>query len=170
MSSNPSIIQLTPVGVVRSTRKAVSDDNWDVENTYIELDATRFDNTALRGLENFSHAEIVFYMDKVNPDKIEYSSRHPRNNINWPKVGVFSQRGKNRPNQIGVTVCRVKAIDGLLLHLDGLDAVNDSFVLDIKPWVTEFGPRGKQYQPSWISELMANYWSAQSTESAETSK
>jgi tRNA (Thr-GGU) A37 N-methylase len=44
------------------------------------------------------------------------------------------------------------------LHLSGLDAIDGTPILDIKPWVEEFGPRGKTYQPVWISELMREYW------------
>lgn len=97
-------------------------------------------------------------MHQVDQTKIEKSARHPRNNVEWPKVGIFAQRGKNRPNPIGVTVCKVVKVEGVKLYLEGLDAIDGSPVLDIKPWVAEFGPRGDQFQPPWISELMRHYW------------
>jgi tRNA-Thr(GGU) m(6)t(6)A37 methyltransferase TsaA len=151
-------ISLTPIGVVRSTRKKAEDDNWDQEQAYIELDNTQFSPEALIGLSEFSHVEILFHMDQVDPNKIEKSARHPRNNLDWPKVGIFAQRGKNRPNQIGTTICKVLKTDGLNLHIQGLDAIDGSPVLDIKPWVSEFAPRGPTFQPKWISELMRQYW------------
>ncbi|MGZ3818801.1 MAG: TrmO family methyltransferase domain-containing protein, partial [Bdellovibrio sp.] len=104
------------------------------------------------------HVEIIFYMDQVDPNKIEKLARHPRNNTEWPKVGIFAQRGKNRPNQIGTTVCRILKVQGIRLYIEGLDAVDNSPVLDIKPWVTEFAPRGSVIQPEWITELMKQYW------------
>lgn len=152
-------ITLIPIGFVRSTRKKVEDDNWDAETAYIELDGSQFTAEVLMGLTDFSHTEILFFMNQVEPSKIEKSSRHPRNNTDWPKVGIFSQRGKNRPNQIGTTICKVIKTDGLKLYLDGLDAVDGTPVLDIKPWVSEFGPRGQHRQPQWITELMTEYWS-----------
>jgi tRNA (Thr-GGU) A37 N-methylase len=91
---------------------------------------------------------------------VEKAARHPRNNPNWPKVGILAQRGKNRPNQIGVTVCRVLKVEQRKLWVSGLDAVDGSPVLDIKPWVREFGPRGEVVQPAWIGELMQGYWQA----------
>jgi len=97
-------------------------------------------------------------MDQVRPDKIETSARHPRNNPYWPKVGIFAQRGKNRPNQIGATICRLLKVEGRSLYLEGLDAVDATPVLDVKPWVAEFAPRGSTCQPSWITELMKGYW------------
>jgi tRNA (Thr-GGU) A37 N-methylase len=64
--------------------------------------------------------ESVFMMNQVDPAKVETAARHPRNNKDWPKVGIFAQRGKNRPNQIGITVCQIKKVEGLKLHLIGL--------------------------------------------------
>jgi len=151
-------IKLNPIGRVHSTRKKADDDHWDAEQVYIELDASQFSSAAFEGLSDFSHVEVLFYMDQVDPQKIEKTARHPRNNFQWPKVGIFAQRGKNRPNQIGSTICKIVRIEGLQLHLTGLDAVDGSPVLDIKPWVSEFGPRGATNQPQWITELMREYW------------
>ncbi len=153
-------IHLTPVGVVRSTRAEVMDDDWDRETVHIELDPSRFSDEALMGLGDFSHVEVIFHMDQVDPAKIETGARHPRNNAAWPKVGIFAQRGKNRPNRIGTTFCRVLKVDGRRLYVGGLDAVDGTPVLDIKPWVAEFAPRGPITQPVWITELMKGYWSS----------
>jgi tRNA-Thr(GGU) m(6)t(6)A37 methyltransferase TsaA len=151
-------ITLIPVGVVRSTRSKPEDDHWDAERARVELDAAQFSPEALAGLVEFSHVEMVFFMDQVNPGTVERGARHPRNNPSWPKVGIFAQRGKNRPNQIGVTICRIVSVEGLSVHVEGLDAIDGSPVLDLKPWVAEFGPRGTVRQPPWISELMRGYW------------
>ena len=151
-------IKLSAIGKVISTRKEVIDDNWDNIESYIELDSTKFSSEALAGLDSFSHVEILFFMNQVDTHKIETSARHPRNNLDWPKVGIFSQRGKSRPNQIGTTICQIQKIEGLKLYVKGLDAVDGTPVLDIKPWVKEFGPRGEIRQPSWMTELMKGYW------------
>ena len=151
-------ISMNPIGLVKSTRKKLEDDNWDSEKMYIELDANQFTGEAFAGLSDFSHVEIAFYMDQVDPLKIEKDARHPRHNTHWPKVGIFSQRGKNRPNQIGLTICKMIKVEDRKLFLEGLDAVDGTPVLDIKPWVKEFAPRGEIYQPYWASELMRGYW------------
>lgn len=151
-------IVLVPIGKVRSSRSKPANDNWDLERARVELDPEQFTSEALTGLADFSHVEIVFFMNQVEPSTVEWSARHPRNNLNWPKVGIFAQRGKNRPNRIGVTVCRILKLEGSSIHVEGLDAVDGSPVLDIKPWVKEFGPRGPVKQPAWISELMGGYW------------
>jgi len=152
-------LSLLPIGVVHSSRKKADDDNWDAEEAHIALDSEQFTAESLQGLSDFSHVEVLFYMNQVDPAKIEKAARHPRNNADWPKVGIFAQRGKNRPNQIGTTICRVLKVDGTSLHLEGLDAIDGTPVLDIKPWVAEFAPRGSIFQPKWISELMRGYWS-----------
>jgi tRNA (adenine37-N6)-methyltransferase len=152
---------ITPIGTVHSTRRVVKDDHWDREKTYIELDPSRFDAEALAGLDTFSHAEILFLFDRVDPAGTESGSRHPRDNPDWPKVGIFAQRGKNRPNRVGATICRIERVEGPRLYVAGLDAVDGTPVLDIKPWIIEFGPRGPVSQPRWVSELMKDYWSDQ---------
>jgi tRNA-Thr(GGU) m(6)t(6)A37 methyltransferase TsaA len=151
-------IELKAVGFVKSTRLEVTDDNWDKETVFIELDSHHFNDESLFGLSDFSHAEIIFFMNQVDPEKIETKARHPRNNPAWPLVGIFGQRAKNRPNQVGSTVCRILKIEGRRVYLEGLDAVNGTPVLDIKPWVQEFAPRGNVFQPAWITELMKGYW------------
>lgn len=151
-------IAVLPIGTVRSSRLVPEDDLWDAVASYVELDASRFTPDALAGLDTFSHVEVLFVMDRVEDAKIETGARHPRNNAAWPRVGIFAQRGKNRPNRIGATLCRVVRVEGLCLHLQGLDAIDGSPVLDLKPWVREFGPRGEVHQPAWIGELMERYW------------
>lgn len=97
-------------------------------------------------------------MDRVDPNKIESSARHPRNRPDWPLVGIFAQRGKNRPNQIGLSVCQIEKVEGNRVYLKGLDAIDGTPVLDLKPWVKEFGPRGEVKQPDWMDQLMNQYW------------
>lgn len=151
-------MRMSPIGWVRSTRQQVEDDNWDAESVRVELDTNEFSEEAFAGLADFSHVEVIFYMDQVDASKIERTARHPRNNTEWPKVGIFAQRGKNRPNQIGTTICKILKVEGSKLHLEGLDAVDGTPVLDVKPWVIEFAPRGVIFQPKWITELMKGYW------------
>jgi tRNA (Thr-GGU) A37 N-methylase len=73
-------------------------------------------------------------------------------------IGIFAQRGKNRPNRTDVTVCKVVAVDGLNLEVEGLDAIDGTPVLDIKPYLTGFAPRGAVREPEWAGEIMREYW------------
>ena len=151
------MITLTPIGTVRSTRTDLSDDDWDRVGARIEL-TSDFDPEALAGLEEFSHAEIVFQFDRVAEAKVERRSRHPRGNPEWPKVGIFAQRGSARPNRLGCTIVRILRREGRVLEVSGLDAADGSPVLDIKPVMREFLPREPVTQPAWASQLMVSYW------------
>lgn len=147
---------ITPIGVVRSTRSAAEDDAWDAEAATIAL-LPPFDARALRGLEDFSHCVVVYVFDRATWDEARVV-RHPRGNPAWPEVGIFAQRAKDRPNRLGVTTCRVLGIDGATLRVAGLDAIDGTPVVDIKPHMREFGPRGEEHQPRWADELMQGYW------------
>ena len=150
-------INLSSVGTVRSTRHEPTDDFWDMEEVYLEL-TDEFSEESLYGLSDFSRLELIFFMDKVNAKNIVTNARHPRNRLDWPLVGIFAQRGKNRPNQLGLTVCKILKIEGKKIFVSGLDAVDATPILDIKPYAREFGPRGKIVQPEWMSQLMKDYW------------
>ena len=148
------------IGRVSSPRTEPLDDDWDAISSTISLDEHRFEPDALTGLDAFSHVEVVYLFDRVDPAGVQTGARHPRGNAEWPKVGIFAQRAKGRPNRIGVTVCRLLAVEGLTLTVQALDAIDGSPVLDVKPYMIEFAPRGEIRQPSWSHELMTSYWKA----------
>ncbi len=154
-------VNVLPIGHVTSTRRAAIDDNWDQELVSIALDPEQFGPEALAGLIDFSHVEVLFLFDQVPLNKIEMGARHPRGREDWPLVGIFAQRGKNRPNRIGLTTCRLVDVDGLTISLIGLDAIDGTPVLDVKPVMREFLPRGELRQPFWVDEIMKEYWNSE---------
>lgn len=150
-------VQLQAVGFVQTARLHAEDDFWGGEKACISL-TEQFTPEALQGLSDFSHVEVLFLFHQVEPSKIITGARHPRNNKAWPAVGIFAQRGKNRPNRIGSTICRVVRVEGRKLFVAELDAVDGTPVLDIKPVMVEFLPRQEVRQPNWSHELMREYW------------
>jgi tRNA-Thr(GGU) m(6)t(6)A37 methyltransferase TsaA len=150
-------IELHPVGFVHASRSEVVDDFWGEEESCITL-TEEFSAESLAGITDFSHCEILFFLSRVEPARVINGARHPRNNDKWPKVGVFAQRTKNRPNRIGSTICRIVRVEGKHLFVSELDAIHGTPVLDIKPVLREFLPRGEVKQPEWSHELMREYW------------
>jgi tRNA (adenine37-N6)-methyltransferase len=149
---------VAPVGTVKSPRVRPVDDFWGDLVAEIHLDKTRFTPEALYGLADFSHAEILFLMHRVPEGEIEAGARHPRGRKDWPLVGIFSQRGKGRPNRIGLSRCTIVKVDGPVLTVRALDAIDGTPVLDIKPYMREFEPIGDVRQPAWSHELMRDYY------------
>jgi tRNA-Thr(GGU) m(6)t(6)A37 methyltransferase TsaA len=152
------VITLTPIGTVRSARDEPIDDDWDLIETHIVLDPAVLNADATAGLADFSHIEIVFHFDRVDDDEINTGARHPRGRTDWPLVGILAQRAKGRPNRVGVTVCRLLSVDGLNLRVQGLDAIDGTPVIDIKPVMKGFLPRGEIREPEWANELLKGYW------------
>ena len=151
-------IVVEPLGHVVGGRAVVEDDAWGPVEARISLDHPRVTAETMRGLADFSHVEVVFVFDRVDADGVEWGSRHPRGNLHWPLVGILAQRAKDRPNRIGVSRCELAAVDGTDLIVRGLDAVDGTPVLDVKPWLEGFAPRGAVREPAWAHDLMRDYW------------
>ena len=151
-------ITLTAIGRVASSREQPDDDDWDPVKATIHLDSGQVHPDSTAGLDGFTHIEVIYRFHAADCTKTERGSRHPRDRADWPRVGILAQRAKDRPNHLGVTICRLVAVNGLDLEVTGLDAIDGSPVLDVKPVMAEFLPRGELRQPSWSSELMRDYW------------
>jgi tRNA-Thr(GGU) m(6)t(6)A37 methyltransferase TsaA len=152
-----STYEVAPIGVVTSTRTEAVDDDWDAVETTITLLAP-FGPEAIAELDAFSHLEVVYLFHLVDADTVHTGARVPRGNPDWPAVGIFAQRAKNRPNRLGMSTCELLGIEGTTLRVRGLDAIDGTPILDIKPYMQEFAPRTAVRQPAWSKELMAGYW------------
>ncbi len=153
-----SAIPLHPIAHVRGGRAEVEDDAWATVGSRIELDATRFGPDALKDLNDFSHLAVIFHFHAADPARLHTGARRPRNTPAWPEVGIFAQRGKDRPNHLGLSVCAIVKIEGTAIHVRGLDAVDGTPVLDLKPVMKGFEPRVEIREPAWATERMAGYW------------
>ncbi len=145
------------MGFVRGGRVENEDDAWGSVEAAVEL-APHLPDEALRGLNAFSHVLVVFHFHRIDPAKVSTGARRPRENPAWPEVGVFAQRGSPRPNRLGVTTCEMRDVEGRHLLVRGLDAIDGTPVLDLKPVMQGFEPRGVIREPAWAREIMAAYW------------
>lgn len=146
-----------PVATVKNNRKDLSDDYWGSIISEIEL-TENLPPESFDGIDAFSHLEIIFHFDKADKSKIVFHG-HPRGNKNWPDVGIFAQRKKDRPNGIGLTIVELVKKEGNRIWVKHLDAIDGTPILDIKPVMKEFLPSADIKQPSWSTALMKNYWS-----------
>ncbi len=152
-------ITLNPIGHVHSPRSEAKDDFWGNLVSIIELDGSRFTPEAVAGISDFSHILVVYCFHLVPEENVVTGANHPRGNQDWPRVGIFAQRKKDRPNKLGVSVCELLEVNGLKLKVKALDAIDGTPVLDIKPHVREFEPDpARVRQPQWMTELMRDYF------------
>lgn len=148
---------IEPIAFVRNKRKKVDDDFWgDVVSEIIISD--KISEESLSGIDEFSHLEVIFYFHLADLTKINISATHPRENKKFPKVGIFAQRKKARPNLLGSTIVKLIKKEGNVITVSGLDAVDGTPVIDIKPVLREFLPSEKIDQPDWATEMMKNYF------------
>ncbi len=148
-------LTLKPIGFVKNIRSEKSDKNWSTVESIIELNDD-FSSDSLDGIELFSHLEILYSFHKS--EKTFIGSEHPRGDTKYPKVGIFAQRKKDRPNHIGATIVNLISKEGKCLTVSNLDAINGTPILDIKPVFQEYLPMGEVKQPDWTKELMKEYW------------
>ncbi len=145
-----------PIARISNSRSEAIDDFWgDMISTITLL--PHMPEEAFNGIEDFSHLEIIYYFDKVEPDTIIYSGR-PRGNPAYPDVGILGQRKKDRPNRIGLCTVELIAHKGRSIEVKYLDAIDGTPVLDIKPVFREYGIKSEIRQPAWVADLMKDYW------------
>ena len=149
-------IKLKPVAIVKNPRKTPTDDFWREIISEIEL-CDHIPDEAFEGISAFSHLEIIYFFDKVKPSDIVFSGR-PRGNPGYPVTGIFAQRKKDRPNTLGLCTVELLEHKGRTIKVKYLDAIDGTPVLDIIPVFNENKMEGIIRQPSWVSELMKNYW------------
>lgn len=149
-------IVLQPVATVKNSRTDLSDDYWGNVISEIEL-AEGIPTEAFEGIDAFSHLEIIFHFSRSVKSEMVFSGR-PRGNKDWPHIGIFAQRKKNRPNAIGLTIVELVKRDGNKILVKYLDAIDGTPIIDIKPVMKGFLPVGEIKEPEWAGELMKKYW------------
>ena len=150
-------ISLRPIGYVSNAVREKKDDFWGDSISTITL-KEEF-RGGLTGLQEFSHAIILCYLDKACYKPEKHLLRRPRNRADMPILGIFSQRTKDHPNQIGVTTAEILGVSDATLTVNGLDAIDGTPVLDIKPYFPAFDQREAR-TPEWVDILMKDYFKA----------
>ena len=146
MTGDPEPIEITPIGVVRSRERDVSRQDWSRVRSDVELRPELAD--ALSGLDGFSHVIVVGWLDQIPAELRERRQAYPGGDERLPLLGSFALRGA-RPNPVAVTVCRLRGIEGATLRVEGLDLVDGTPVLDVKPYIAVYDAVPDAKLPRW---------------------
>ncbi|MFH1757336.1 MAG: tRNA (N6-threonylcarbamoyladenosine(37)-N6)-methyltransferase TrmO [Pseudomonadota bacterium] len=149
-------MNIKPIGVIKSTVSEQSDENWGRVVSEIHLDEPF--EPGLQGLGKFSHITVVFFMHQATFNPSTDLIRRPQGRADMPALGIFAQRAKHRPNPIGLTAVELIGIKKNVLIVRGLDAIDGTPVLDIKPYVSAFDRVDQPIIPEWMERLMAGYF------------
>ena len=148
-------IELEPIGFVRNKVTDKKDVSWGDDVSSIVLEEQYV--SGLKGLEDFSHVIILYWLDQACYFPEKHLQRRPQNREDMPLVGIFSQRGKDRPNRIGMTSVEIVSVSEDALVVKGLDAVDGTPVLDIKPYYPAYDKKDASV-PEWVDRLMEHYF------------
>ncbi len=148
-------IVMQPIGYVKNEVTQRKDTSWGEDTSTVVLNDEY--KTGLTGLEDFTHAIIIFHLDKAKYEKEKHLQRRPQNRDDMPLVGIFSQRGKDRPNQIGMTSVEIISVTNSTLTVKGLDAIDGTPILDIKPYYPVYDKKDAKV-PEWVDRLMEHYF------------
>jgi len=145
-------IMMKPIGVVRSPYEQVKDMPIQGKfrpgvRAYVELESQYA--AGLKDLEGFSHAIIIYYFHKSTEEKVI-----ARPFLEDVEHGIFAIRSPHRPNHIGLSVVKIEGIEGNKLHFSEVDVLDQTPVLDIKPYVKHFDSR-EQVVCGWIDKHFA---------------
>ena len=148
-------MNMEPIGFVNNDVSGKKDTSWGEDISTIRLNEEYIGG--LHGLEEFSHVTIIYYLDQAVYNREKHLKRHPQNREDMPLVGIFSQRGKDRPNRIGMTSVQIVEVSEETLTVKGLDAIDGTPVLDIKPYYPVYD-RKDATVPEWVDRLMEHYF------------
>ncbi|MBE2254642.1 MAG: SAM-dependent methyltransferase [Ignavibacteria bacterium] len=146
------------IGVVHNERNERIDDNWGNVISEIILNE-EIPSEAVNNLIEFSHIEVIYFFHLINENEELNFKRIPRGLENLYPVGIFSQRASKRPNKIGNSICELLDVKNKKIIVKGLDAMNNSPVIDIKPVYSCFLPdKSRIIEPEWVKIITKNYW------------
>lgn len=149
-------LEIQPIGTVQSPVKDTVDENWGSVVSEIHLDESL--TAGLTGIEDWSHVVVIFYMHEIQFDPGEHLVRRPQDRDDMPSVGIFAQRARYHPNSIGISAVKILAVEENVIRVKGLDAIDGTPVLDIKPYAPIYDGVMSPSVPAWFIRLMQGYF------------
>lgn len=149
-------ITLEVIGHVASQVQQQTDEGWGHVESRVVLRPEYRDG--LRGLEAFSHVLVVTYLHQAKFVPSRDLVRRPRGLESMPEVGIFAQRAKDRPNPLGITAVPIVRVEPGALVVRGLDAINGTPVVDLKPYYPAYDRVNDAAVPEWVERLLERYF------------
>ena len=151
MEHSVSEIVVRPIGRVRNEIKEQTGRQWEGVQSEIVIEESLTD--CLDGLEQFSHIIVIYWMHQIAPVRQPVGKIHPRGREDLPLVGIFSTRTPHRPNPLGVTTAKLVERKGNVLKVTGLDALDGSPIIDIKPHIAHSDSPPDAKEADWVKKL-----------------
>ncbi|MEK0326073.1 MAG: tRNA (N6-threonylcarbamoyladenosine(37)-N6)-methyltransferase TrmO [Nitrosopumilus sp.] len=143
-----SKFSLKKIGVVRNEVKAPRYGGFNDLISRIELEEEYTDG--LKDLKDYSHITIVFWLSLVDSVDMTHT---PQGRKDVPEVGIFACRCSARPNPIAITTVELLGLEDAVLKVKGLDAIDGTPVLDIKPYTPQYDLPKNVQVPDWVDRL-----------------
>ncbi len=143
---------MKPIGIVRNGIKQAPGAGYEWGKVVSDILIDGSLTEALDGLEEFSHIIVLYWMHQAAPGQAP-TRVHPRRKRELPLVGLFASRSPHRPNPLGKATVRLLQRQGNTLRVEGLDAIDGTPVVDIKPYIPDYDSVTNAKVPPWIINL-----------------
>jgi len=149
MTAESAGMNLRAIGIVRNEFKQPVRQDWEKVISDIVVDSSLTE--ALDGLEDFSHIIVLYWMHRRATSGQPPTKVHPRGRQELPLVGLLATRSPDRPNPVGIATVRLLQRQGNTLKVEGLDAIDGTPVIDIKPHIPGYDSAADAKVPPWIT-------------------
>ncbi len=140
-------IELTPIGTVVNGEHDVARGDWSRQRSEIRLHESHAERLA--GLEDYSHVIVIGWLHDTPQELRARPSAYPAGDDRLPLQGALALRGGARPNPLSSTVCELRGIEGATLTVQGLDLIDGTPILDVKPYIAFYDARPDASLPRW---------------------
>lgn len=140
-------IEVTPIGIVVNGEHDVARGDWSRQRSEIQLAESHAER--LIGLDDYSHVIVIGWLHDVPEELRDRPTAYPAGDDRLPLQGALALRGGARPNPLSFTVCELRGIEGATLTVQGLDLIEGTPVLDVKPYIAFYDAHPDASLPRW---------------------
>lgn len=141
-------IKLNPIGFAKN-KESKHFGNWRQVVTELIIEPKY--QEALFGLEDYSHLIVLYWMHEVKTCDIRHVPQGKVGEV--PEIGIFACRCPARPNPIGLSTVKILSIKDNVVTVQGLDVINNTPILDLKPYTPQYDVARGAKVPSWVNKL-----------------